>query len=65
LWYRAFPRYRQPAATFPSTPTEGDRALIADVVRDDLRDFAAPTGLDMSGWPTMREAPAASIPVEQ
>jgi hypothetical protein len=23
------------------------------------------TGLDISGWPTMREAPAASIPVEK
>ena len=38
--------------------------MITDVVRDDLRDFA-PTGLDISGWPTMREAPAASIPVEK
>ena len=45
----------RPAASFPSMPTNDDRALIADLVRDDLRDFAAVTGLDISSWPTIRE----------
>jgi hypothetical protein len=37
-----------------SAPSEADRLLIADFVRDDLRDFAALTNLDISDWPTMR-----------
>lgn len=38
-----------------STPTDDDRALFTDLVRDDLRDFAMLAGLDISHWPTMRE----------
>jgi hypothetical protein len=38
-----------------STPTDDDHALIADFVRDDLRDFAMLTGLNISNWPTMQE----------
>jgi hypothetical protein len=56
------PKRENPRSTtnFPCAPTESDRALIADLARDDLREFAALTGLDISGWPTMREAPAAA-----
>jgi hypothetical protein len=40
--------------SFPSEPTEADRAFIADLVRDDVREFAALTGLDVVDWPIMR-----------
>ncbi|MGA8758990.1 MAG: sulfotransferase [Stellaceae bacterium] len=43
----------RPAVALLSVPTEADRALVADLVRDDMRAFAALTGLDISSWPTM------------
>jgi len=46
---------RPAASSLLSRPTDDDRALIADLVRDDLRDFAGLTGLDISNWPTIRE----------
>jgi hypothetical protein len=39
---------------FPSVPTEADRALFASLVRDDVLEFSALTGLDVSDWPTMQ-----------
>ncbi len=42
---------------FPSEPTEADRRLVADFVRDDLREFAALTGLDVSGWLPDKDQP--------
>jgi arylsulfatase A-like enzyme len=47
----------RPNAPLPSVPTEADRALIAGLVRDDVREFSSLTGLDVSDWPTMRVAP--------
>ena len=44
-----------PDATILSMPTEADRALIAGFVRDDLRDFAKLTDLDISAWSMMRD----------
>jgi arylsulfatase A-like enzyme len=38
--------------------TEADRAFVAGLVRDDTREFAALTGLDVSDWSVMRAAPA-------
>lgn len=45
----------------PSAKTEADRAFVADLVRDDVREFAALTGLDVSAWPVMRDATAAAL----
>jgi len=46
--------YVRPDAAWPSPPTEADRLLFADFLHDDLSDFAALTGLDISEWPTFR-----------
>lgn len=35
---------------YPSVLTRSDAALLAEVYRDDLADFQALTGLDVSGW---------------
>ena len=35
-------------------PTEEDRAHIAGLVRDDLHEFSALTGLDISAWASMK-----------
>jgi hypothetical protein len=43
-----------PEVPLSSVPTEADRALVTDLVRDDMPAFAALTGLDVSGWPTMK-----------
>lgn len=47
-----------PDVSFPSTPTEADKALVASLVRNDVREFSALTGLDVSDWPAMQEPPA-------
>jgi Sulfotransferase domain len=39
---------------YPSTPTEEDRALFAEELRDDLIEFSSLTGFDISGWSTLR-----------
>lgn len=44
----------RPDIAVPSAPTEADRKLVADELQDDLRQFAGLSGLDISGWPTMR-----------
>ncbi|CAO4133399.1 sulfotransferase family protein [Methylorubrum extorquens] len=46
--------HRRPEIAFPSVPTNADRQLVADELRDDLCQFAALSGLDVSGWPTLR-----------
>jgi arylsulfatase A-like enzyme len=51
-------------ASFPSEPTEEDRALVAALLGDDLRDFTRLTGLDISRWPTMQHA-AIGAPVRK
>ncbi len=43
----------RPTIAFPSIPTEADRRVVADELRDDLRDFAALTGLDIAAWPSL------------
>jgi hypothetical protein len=48
-------RPRPAVSSLLSASTDDDRALIAEFVREDLRDFAALTGLDISNWPTMQE----------
>jgi Sulfotransferase domain len=50
----------RPDVPFPSVPTEADRALVADLVRNDVREFAAFTNLGVSDWPVMQEAPAVA-----
>lgn len=49
---------------FPSARTETDRAFVAHLVRDDLQEFATLTGLDVSGWSTMRQD-AATAPAQR
>jgi hypothetical protein len=51
----------RPTANFPAPATEADKALIAKLVRNDLRDFEALAGLDISSWPTMREEASAAV----
>jgi hypothetical protein len=48
----------RPDVSFPSAPTETDKALIAGLVRDEVREFSALTGLDVSDWPTMHVSPS-------
>ncbi|MGH6848870.1 MAG: sulfotransferase [Methylocella sp.] len=45
---------QRPRVSFPSCPTEEDRAFAASLVRNDVREFSALTGLKVSDWPTMR-----------
>lgn len=40
----------RPNIHYPSLPSEADRAHIASLVSDDLREFSKLTGLDVSGW---------------
>jgi hypothetical protein len=51
---REFPQVKGP---FPSRPSEVDRAFIADLVREEIQEFAALTGLDVADWPVMKYAP--------
>jgi hypothetical protein len=47
--------FQQPDIPLPSGFTREDRAFVADFVRDDIRDFAHLTGIDVHDWPTMKE----------
>jgi len=47
--------HAHPDIALPSTVTKEDRALIAGLVRDDVRAFARLTGLDVNDWKTMKE----------
>jgi hypothetical protein len=44
----------RPEADYPAQPTEADRLLVAQFVKDDLQQFAALTGLNVAHWPTAR-----------
>jgi Sulfotransferase family len=44
----------RPRVSLPSCPTEEDRAFVARLVRDDVREFSALTSLKVSDWQTMR-----------
>ena len=44
----------RPRVSLPSCPTEEDRTFAAGLVRDDVREFSALTGLKVSDWQTMR-----------
>jgi hypothetical protein len=46
--------YVRPEGAWPSPPTEPDRQLFADVLRDDLRQFVTLTGIDISDWEIAR-----------
>jgi arylsulfatase A-like enzyme len=54
--------HRSPAVDASLAPSEADRALVADLVRDDMRAFAGLTGLDVSAWPVMRGTAATPAP---
>ena len=41
----------RPAAGYPSSATAADRALVAEFVSEDLRNFATLTGLGIDHWP--------------
>jgi hypothetical protein len=41
-------------ANIAATRTEADRAYVAGLLQDDVREFASLTGLDISDWPVMR-----------
>jgi len=47
--------FQQPEIPLPSGFTREDRAFVADFVRDDIRDFAHLTRIDIHDWPTMKE----------
>ena len=49
----------RPAITDGMKPTQADRDLIYDLVRDDVLEFAELTGLDVSSWPAVLRTPAA------
>lgn len=44
----------RPNIAAASAPMKADRKLVADELQDDLRQFAGLSGLDISGWPTLR-----------
>jgi hypothetical protein len=55
--------FRRSRAPFPPSfrlATEADKQFIASLVRDDVREFSALTGLDVSDWPTMQDAAATA-----
>ncbi|ARS25798.1 hypothetical protein KC8_00620 [Sphingomonas sp. KC8] len=45
----------RPAIDYPSWATAADRALVAEFVNEDLRNFAKLTGLDTDHWPCMAQ----------
>lgn len=45
--------HARPDVSYPSMPTEADRRLVADLVREDLTRFAALTGININDWPSM------------
>ena len=47
-------RSRRGVVAGPSLPSEDYWRLLAEFYRDDLADFSALTGLDISDWPTVR-----------
>ncbi len=62
------PKHETPANAIGSQAagSDADRTFVANLVRDDMRDFALMTGLDISNWPVMQAAPdvvaAAPLP---
>lgn len=52
------PRHEHRATILAEAPSAADRQWIALCLRDDLPRLPAITGLDISGWPTMRELAA-------
>ncbi len=60
------PKRERPGASadFPATPTEADREIVVRLVREDLREFKALTGLDISGWSTMKDG-ATPVPARR
>jgi hypothetical protein len=46
------------AITDGMKPTQADRDLIYDLLRDDVLEFSKLTGLDVSNWPTVLRTPA-------
>ena len=49
----------RPAVTDGMKPTQADRDLIYDLVRDDVLEFAELTGLDVSNWASVLRTPAS------
>ncbi len=49
----------RPALTDGMKPTQADRDLIYDLLRDDVLEFSKLTGLDVSNWPTVLRTPAS------
>jgi arylsulfatase A-like enzyme len=54
--------HMRPEATYPSSPTDSAVALVAEVLKEDLAEFAALTELDVSAWPSVQAqtAPTSS-----
>jgi hypothetical protein len=48
----------RPAVTDGMKPTQADRDLIYDLLRDDVLEFSELTGLDVSNWATVLRTPA-------
>lgn len=46
----------RPDISYPSMPTDADRQLVADLVREDLTRFAALTGINIDDWASMNIA---------
>ncbi len=44
----------RPRVSLPSSSTEEDKAFVASLVRDDIREFSGLTGLKVSDWQTMQ-----------
>ena len=42
----------RPRVSFPSSPTEADKELVVSLLRNDVREFSALTGLNVSDWQT-------------